>query len=372
MYVEHLSLVDFRSYSQAELTPSPTGTTVVVGSNGSGKTNLIEAVGFLATAKSLRGSPSEALIRIGAKTAVVRGQIVNPERSRKVGIDAQLRTGARDLVKVAGQPLRRISDLSEVIVVTVFSPADLDLIKGGPAGRRAYIDDLAVSLIGRRSAMYAELERVLKQRNSLLRSVQVSGWRPGRTLPADVVSTLDVWDHKLVEVGELIVATRRDLVAQLGPILDVTYRQLARGDQRESRSCVALTYRPSWEETLAEAVSKGRIDDLRRGVTGCGPQRDDLELTISGMPSRTHASQGEQRTAALALRLAGHRLVAESRGTAPLLLLDDVFSELDNARSQALMENLPTGQTILTTAGQLPDGIAPATVVKVTDGRLEQ
>ncbi|MGC8513431.1 MAG: DNA replication/repair protein RecF [Acidimicrobiales bacterium] len=372
MYVEHLSLVDFRSYAQAELTPSPTGTTVVVGRNGSGKTNLIEAIGYLATSKSLRGSPSEALIKIGATTAVVRGQIVCPERSRRVGIDAQLRIGARDLVKVAGQPLRRISDLSEVVVVTVFSPADLDLVQGGPAGRRAYIDDLAVSLVGRRAAMYAELERVLKQRNSLLRSVQMSGWKPGRTLPADVVSTLDVWDHKLVEVGELIVKTRRDIVAKLGPILEVTYRQLAERDRTGYRSSVALTYRPSWEAPLADAVSRARSDDLRRGVTGCGPQRDDLELTISGMPSRTHASQGEQRTAALALRLAGHRLLTESRGTAPLLLLDDVFSELDAARSQSLMENLPAGQTILTTAGQLPEGITPAAVVKVSNGRLEQ
>ncbi len=372
MYVEQISLVDFRSYPQAELTPSPSGTTVVVGSNGSGKTNLIEAIGYLATSKSLRGAPSDALIRIGAATAVLRGQIVNPEQSRKVGIDAQLRMGARDIVEVAGQPLRRIGDLSDVMLVTVFSPTDLDLVKGGPAGRRAYIDDLAVSLVGRRAAMYAELERVLKQRNSLLRSVQMSGWKPGRTLPADVVSTLDVWDHKLVEVGELIVRTRRELLEQLGPILDDAYRELAGGDRGACHPKIGLTYRPSWESTLAEAVRLGRDDDLRRGVTGCGPQRDDLDLTISGMPTRTHASQGEQRTVALALRLAGHRLVTESRGTPPLLLLDDVFSELDAVRSRALMAYLPCCQTILTAAGHLPDGITPAAVVKVTKGRLEQ
>lgn len=371
MFLEHLSLVDFRSYRLAEFEPAPTGTTVVKGSNGSGKTNLIEAIGYLATSKSVRGAPSDALVRIGAPAAIVRGRIVNPERSRRVSIDAELRCGARDVIKMGGQPLRRVGDLSDGLLVTVFSPADLDLVKGGPASRRGYLDDLAVALIGRRAATFAELERILKQRNSLLKSVLVSGWRPGRALPADVASTLDVWDHKLGEVGGLIVKIRSELATQLDPIVKRTYRLLAGGSRVMSASTVEVSYRPSWDGQLNEALLVSRQEDLRRGVTTIGPQRDDLDLKIAGMPSRTHASQGEQRTEALALRLAGHLLVTESRGSSPVLLLDDVFSELDTARSAALMDNLPPGQTILTTAGDVPLGVAPAALVTASAGRLE-
>lgn len=370
--MEHLSLIDFRSYRLAEFDPAPTGTTVVSGINGSGKTNLIEAIGYLATCKSIRGAPSDALVRIGAPTAIVRGRIVNPERSRRVSIDAELRCGARDVIKMGGQPLRRVGDLSDGLVVTIFSPVDLDLIKGGPALRRGYIDDLAVALLGRRAATFAELERILKQRNSLLKSLFVSGWRPGRPLPNDVASTLEVWDHKLGEVGGLIAQIRGDLVAQLNPILRRTYKLLAGGSRVVSDSTVEVSYRPSWDGPLNEALLASRHEDLRRGVSTIGPQRDDLELKISGMSSRTHASQGEQRTAALALRLAGHLLVTESRGSSPVLLLDDVFSELDHVRSAALMDNLPPGQTILTTAGEVPVGVVPAAMVTARAGGLEQ
>ena len=375
MHLEHLELVDFRSYVGAEFDPAPSGITVVTGANGAGKTNLIEAVGYLATMRSLRGSPPAALVRSGADQdfAVIRSVIGHEDTGRRVTIDAQLHATGRDRVQVNGQALRRTRDLLGALQVTVFSPDDLTLVKGGPSGRRGYLDDLLVALQPRRDALLSELERILKQRNALLKSAFAGGYRPGRALPEDIRVTLDVWDAKMVATGEELVAARTHLVEQLnGPAADA-YRSLATGSAGADRLSIGLDYQVSWAGTLAEAMRAARDDDLRRGVTTVGPQRDDLELSIGGLPARTHASQGEQRTLALALRLAGHRLLTGAIGGSPVLLLDDVFSELDPARAEALLHALPTlGQTqaILTTAGAVPAGAAPAARYRVEEGKL--
>lgn len=380
MYLERLSLTDFRSYSSAEFEPAPAGITVVTGANGAGKTNLVEAVAYLATLRSLRGSPPAALIRSGAPggVAVLRSTVGHPESGRRVAIDAELHSAGRDRVRVQGQALRRTRDLLGSLQVTVFSPDDLALVKGSPGGRRSYLDDLMVALQPRRDEMLSELERVLKQRNALLKSAFSSrgggGWRPGRPLPDDVRFTLDVWDSKLAAVGESLVAARTALAADLSPLVAAAYAGLATGSAPDGRLDVGVNYEVSWAGPLAEALAAARDDDLRRGVTTVGPQRDDLLLSIGGMPARTHASQGEQRTLALALRLAGHRLVASAIGSSPVLLLDDVFSELDAARAQSLMGNLPAladTQAILTTAGSLPPGAAePAARFRVEDAKI--
>ena len=376
MHLESLSLTDFRSYASAEFVPAPEGITVVTGANGAGKTNLIEAVGYLATLKSLRGSPAEAMVRSGAPAgfAVLRSVIGHAETGRRVTIDAELHAAGRDRVRVNGQPLRRTRDLLGALQVTVFSPDDLELVKGGPAGRRTYLDDLLVAVSPRRDATLTELDRILKQRNALLKSAfSGSGWRPGRDLPDDIRFTLDVWDAKLSEVGEDLARARTRLVAALSPLVGDAYAALSEGSAYlESRRLAALSYRPSWPGTLADALAQARTDDLRRGVTTVGPHRDDLDLAIGDLPARTHASQGEQRTLALALRLAGHRLLAGEIGTTPVLLLDDVFSELDRARSEALFHNLPAGQALLTTAGDLPEAAAGAVAARfrVEDGKL--
>ncbi|HET9075867.1 MAG TPA: DNA replication/repair protein RecF [Acidimicrobiales bacterium] len=374
MHLQSLTLTDFRSYGSAEFEPAPGGITVVTGSNGAGKTNLIEAVGYLATLKSLRGSPAEAMVRAGspAGMAVVRSVIGHEETGRRVTIDAELHAAGRDRVRVNGQPLRRTRDLLGALQVTVFSPDDLELVKGGPAGRRSYLDDLLVAVSPRRDATITELERILKQRNALLKSA-LPGWRPGRDLPEDVRVTLDVWDAKLAQVGEELARARTRLVSALDPLVAGSYRSLSEGSAYlEGRRHAGLAYRTSWSGPLAAALADARPDDLRRGVTTVGPHRDDLELVVGDLPARTHASQGEQRTLALALRLAGHRLVSAEIDTAPVLLLDDVFSELDQARSDALMHNLPAGQAILTTAGDLPAAAAGAVAARfrVEDGKL--
>jgi DNA replication and repair protein RecF len=364
MRVDRLWLSDFRSYQAAEFVPAPEGLTVVAGRNGEGKTNLLEAVGYLATLRSFRGVPGEALIRLGVQRAVVRAEV--DHAGRGVLIEAELVQGGRDRVQVNRQPLRRARDLLGSFQVTVFSPDDLVLVKDGPAERRRYLDELLVALHPRHDATQTELDRVIRQRNALLKSVAGA-----RQPPSDVLITLDVWDAKLAAVGEVLVSAREGLVRALESLAEECYAELAdRGAGGAENSRVTMDYRRSWTGDLAEALLEARADDLRRGLTTLGPHRDELELEIDGMPARTHASQGEQRSLALALRLAGHQVVTGRLETAPVLLLDDVFSELDDDRSAALLRALPAGQALLTTAGRLPAGVKPETTWQVGGGKL--
>jgi DNA replication and repair protein RecF len=361
MRLDRLWLTDFRSYEAAELAPAPSGLTVVVGANGEGKSNLLEAVGYLATLRTFRSAPADALVRQGCERAVVRAEV---ERDgRRLLIEAELHPTGRDRVQLNRQPLRRTRDLLGALQVTVFAPDDLGLVKGGPAARREYLDDLLVALHPRHDATQSEVDRVLRQRNALLKSAG------GRATP-DVVATLDVWDAKLAASGEALVAARAGLVDALGPEAAACLATVAAGSVGRGRDVVRLGYRRSWSGSLADALTAARPDDLRRGVTTVGPHRDDLDAWIGDLPARTHASQGEQRSLALALRLAGHRIVTTRLGTAPVLLLDDVFSELDAERSAALLDALPAGQALLTTAAGLPPGATPELVVRVEDGKL--
>jgi DNA replication and repair protein RecF len=364
--LEHLWLTDFRNYRSAELLPAPNGLTVVTGANGEGKTNLLEAIAYLATLKSFRGAPPDALIRTGAACAVVRAE--GHRDGRALLIEAERRAEGRDRVLVNRQPLKRARDLLGALRTTVFSPDDLAIVKGGPALRREYLDDLLVAVSPKYDAMLADLERVLRQRNTLLRQagLRQAGTGAGRPLGEDVARTLDVWDEKLADLGTAVAAARTELCRQLEPEAGKAYDALA-----GSPAAVGLSYRPSWDGALVDAVAGARLDDLRRGVTTVGPHRDDVVLTIGAMPVRTHASQGEQRTVALALRLAGHGVVSEAVGTPPILLLDDVFSELDQERAAALVAHLPEGQAILTTAGVLPPAARPAAVFTVRGAQLD-
>ncbi len=357
MRIDRLSLVDFRNYESAELDLSPVGLTVVVGDNGQGKTNLLEAVGYLATLESFRGVPREALVRVGAARGVVRAE--GERQGRTLLIEAEISPGGRDRIQVNRQPLRRARDLLGALRVTVFSPDDLSLVKDGPAVRRRYLDDLLVAVHPRYDAVRSDLDRILRQRASLLKQAH------GRIGP-DVEATLAVWDAKLAEVGEALAEARADLVQQLGPEVAKAYSSLCPAEGEAT-----IDYRRSWEASLAEALATAREDDLRRGVTTVGPHRDELVITLSGLPARTHASQGEQRSLALALRLGGHAMVTAAAGSPPVLLLDDVFSELDRSRSEALAAHLPPGQAVLTTTGPPPAQVSVARLVSVRGGRIE-
>lgn len=356
MRLDRVWLTDVRSYATAEVALAP-GLTALLGDNGQGKTNVLEAIAWLATLSSFRGAPTEAMIRQGAGRAVIRAE--GEREGRSILIEAELVASGRNRVLVNRQPLKRARDLLGVLRVTVFAPDDLDLVKGGPAERRRYLDDALVASHPRYDALRSEVDKVLKQRNALLKSA-------GGRLDESAAFTLDVWDAKLAESGGALAAARQALLARLAPVLSATYDQVAHGPAE-----VTAGYTAEWAGAgLAEALAAARKDDVRRGVSTVGPHRDDVDLAIAGLPARTHGSQGEQRSLALALRLAAHHVITDVTGSAPILLLDDVFSELDPDRSDALLAHLPAGQTVLTSASGLPPKANPERILHIERGRI--
>jgi DNA replication and repair protein RecF len=357
MIVTRLELIDFRNYANAAFEFQP-GTTAVIGRNGQGKTNLAEAMAYLATLDSFRGAPLDALIRVGADTAVIRATVLHDD-GREVSVELELTKNGRNRVLVNRQRLGRARELLGVMRVTVFSPDDLAVVKEGPSERRRFLDDVLVGLALKYDALRLELDRIIKQRNTLLKQL-------GGRITDDGALTLDVWDTKLAGVGDQFGNARAVLVARLSPLVLEAYEQLA-----EHHTGIELRYEPLWRQRgLAVALADGRAEDVRRGVSTIGPHRDDVELFIDGMPARTHASQGEQRTLALALRLGAHRLITDKAGSAPVLVLDDVLSELDPARCAALLRHLPPGQVVLTTAGVLPEVAHPDAVLRIEAGMV--
>jgi DNA replication and repair protein RecF len=357
LIISHLELVDFRNYVTGSF-DLDAGTTVVIGDNGQGKTNLAEALAFMATLSSFRSAPGDALVRVGASTAVIRATVVEQD-ARESLIEIELATAGRNRVQVNRQRLGRVRDLLGTVRVTVFSPDDLVLVKGSPGDRRRFLDDTLVALAVKYDTTRLEVDRIVRQRNTLLKQA-------GGRLTDEVEVTLDVWDAKFAQIADQFGYARATLVSRLAPMVHEAYEQLA-----GTPTAIDLHYEPAWRTTgLADALREARANDLRRGVSTVGPHRDELSLSIAGLPSRTHASQGEQRTLALALRLAGHRLVTERTGSAPVLVLDDVLSELDDHRATALLDHLPDGQVIITTASELPPAARADHVLRVEAGAV--
>jgi len=350
-----IELVNFRIFGTGLFTPEAAGTTVITGPNGTGKTSVLEAFVYLGTGRSFRGAPREAMVRTGEDRAIVRAELDNGGRPTLV--EAEIVTAGRSRTQVNRKVAHGRQELVTAAPCTIFSPEDLVIISGGPKGRRDLLDD-TLGLLDPDGARAAdETDRVLRQRAALLRQ---SG---GRVSP-DVATTLDVWDQRLVDAGTTLVAARERLVEALGDFVGPAYGRLAGAG---SRALVGQRYQRSWDGDLLEALRAQRADDLRRGVNTVGPHRDDLLLEIEGREARTHASQGEQRCLALALRIGVHQLVRERTSVVPTLLLDDVFSELDPARSRALVAELPPGQSILPTAVPLPEGISVAHLVHIDE-----
>ncbi len=347
-----------RSFDRAVFQADPEGLTVLTGPNGAGKTTVLEAVAFVGTHRSFRTANRESLVQTGEERAIIRALL--RREGRPLTVESELVPGRSPRTLVNHRPTSARSALAEAVPVTVFSPEDLGVVQGPPARRRELLDG-AIRLVDHRTGSDLDvLERVLRQRAALLK--QASG-----RLTADVATTLDVWDARLADAGERVAEARRALAEAVEPQAAQAYADLAGGlDGSGGRGApIAVRYRPSWDGDLAGALAARRTDDVRRAATTVGPHRDDVELALYGRDARTHASQGEQRSLALALRLALHRLVAERTGHAPILLLDDVFSELDQDRSRELARHLPPGQALLTTAAPLPPGLQAASVVDV-------
>ena len=357
MLVDSVELVDFRNYEELKITLTA-GTTAILGRNGQGKTNLAEAISFLATLESFRGAPNEALVRRGADRAYVRAAVIDDDGRRSL-IECEIARSGPSRVQVNRQRLPRTRDLLGVIRTSVFSPDDLVLVKGSPGERRRFLDTSLTALAVRNDALRRDLDRAIRQRSVLLR-------QSGGRLDESAAATLDVWDGRMAELGDLMGTERARLVERLEPLVVEAYSRLAGVDVS-----VRLDYDPEWRRSgLADALARSRQDDLRRGVSTVGPHRDELEVELDGMPARTHASQGEQRTLALALRLAAHRLIAERVGSTPILVLDDVLSELDEGRATALLDDLPAGQIVITSASPLPDAARPDRVIRIADGAV--
>ena len=354
MFLVSLTIADFRNIVELAIEPDPAGTTVITGRNGAGKTSVLEAISYLSTLQSFRGSPREAMVRRGADQAILRAETL--VEGRAVTIEAEISASGRSRTMVNRQGVRRRGDLHQALRTTVFSPEDIGVVRSGPAERRRFLDEALAVVDPKVARMAEDVEKILRQRTALLRS-------SGRRLAPDVADTLDVWDARLDVAGTALVEAREQLVGELAPLAVAHYSRLAGRDTE-----LGLTYLRSWSGRLSEALIEARAKDVERGVSSVGPHRDELELTVGGLPSRTHASQGEQRSLALALQLAAHQLATDRLGSAPVLLLDDVFSELDPFRSQALLAGLPSGQALLTTAMPAPAEVEPARIYGVEAG----
>ncbi len=362
MFVTHLGLVDFRSYEQVELELGA-GVTTFVGPNGQGKTNLVEAVGSACTLRSHRVATDAPLVRMGADRAVIR--VAADRGGRPCLVEIEVNPGRANRARVNRAPVPRQRDVLGHLVRILFSPEDLVLVKGDPSERRAYLDDLLVALSPTQDAVQSDLERVLRQRNSLLRSASALRGSGGRSRAA-AEQTLSVWDEQFVVLAAQLLMARMSLVDRLaGPLAD-SYRSLA---PESGASQVTAQYVPSVagvvpgmgrsavEAAIADSLRAHRDEEFVRGVTLTGPHRDDVHLSLDGMPVKGYASHGESWSMALALRLASHPLVRESTGPAgdPILVLDDVFAELDGRRRERLAQAVADVEQVLITAAVAED-----------------
>lgn len=367
MFVSHLSLHDFRSYAAAEVPLEP-GVTAFVGRNGQGKTNLVEAIDYLSRLTSHRVATDAPLVRAGADRAVVRAAVVRDGRTAL--LEVELNPGKANRARVNKSPLPRSRDLVGLVRTVVFSPEDLTLVKGDPSDRRRFLDDLLVLRTPRLAGVRSDYDRILKQRNSLLKTAGAA--RRGSSSQEGALGTLGVWDDHLATTGAELLAERLALVEALRPYVGKAYETVARGASRDDAE---ITYKPSADlggasdrqalaAILLAEVERRRGDELDRGISLVGPHRDDLLLTLGhgpgegALPVKGYASHGESWSFALALRLASYDLL-RADGDDPILILDDVFAELDTERRAQLAELVAGAEQVLVTAA-VPEDVPSA------------
>jgi DNA replication and repair protein RecF len=367
VYVTALGLVDFRSYPQAEVQLGP-GVTAFVGPNGHGKTNLVEAIHYTATLGSHRVANDAPLVRAGASRAIVRTEI-RSQYDRDVVVELEINPGKANRARINRSPVPRAREVLGLLRTVLFAPEDLALVKGDPSERRRFLDELLTLRSPRMAGVRQDYDRVLKQRNSLLRSASQAR-RQNRTSAAEgQLRTLEVWDAHLARAGSELLATRLELLEALRPLVSTAYDAVARGkgDARlEYKSSVLLepgiASREQLEDVLLAAVQEKRQDELERGVSLVGPHRDDVLLGLGDLPAKGYASHGESWSFALALRLASYDLLRADGGE-PVLILDDVFAELDAQRRDRLAELVAPAEQVLVTAAvgaDVPDELSGA------------
>ncbi|HEY9484377.1 MAG TPA: DNA replication/repair protein RecF [Micromonosporaceae bacterium] len=356
MYVARLELIDFRSYPQVVVEFEP-GPNVLVGPNGVGKTNIVEAMAYLATLASHRVAVDGPLVRAGASTAIIRASIV--QGARELNVDVSIEPGKANRARLGGSPTRRARDVIGALRMVLFAPEDLVLVRGEPTERRRYLDDLLVARRPRFAGVRADYDRVLKQRNALLRTAYLA--RKTGAGSRDL-STLAVWDTHLAEHGAELLGARIELCAELAPYVAKAYEAVSAG-----LGAATMTYRSTLADggaltadraalaqRLSDALLAARKDEIDRGTTLVGPHRDDLVLTLRDLPAKGYASHGESWSFALALRLAGYDLL-RAEGIEPVLALDDVFAELDAGRRDRLAELVGGASQLMVTCAVAAD-----------------
>lgn len=363
MYIRNLSLTDYRSWARVEIDLEP-GRTVFVGSNGFGKTNLIEALWYSSTLGSHRVGTDAPLIRAGAQRAVVSTIVVN--EGRELAVDLEINPGRANKARLNRSPVRSAREILGVLRAVLFAPEDLALVRGDPGERRRYLDELATTRRPQVAAIRGDYDKVLKQRTALLKTAAGAKYRGDRS----VLDTLDVWDGHLAAHGAQLIAARVGLVNELAPEVEKAYQLLAPASRPaairyrsgveviETEAAAGTGSAELFEAALLDALARRRDAELERGVCLVGPHRDDLELRLGDQVAKGFASHGESWSMALALRLASYELL-RAEGSDPVLLLDDVFAELDSARRQALANVAASAEQVLVTAAvheDIPQG----------------
>jgi DNA replication and repair protein RecF len=386
VYVARLQLLDFRSYGEVDVELEP-GASAFLGRNGQGKTNLVEAIDYLSRLASHRVATDAPLVRSGADRALVRAVVVR--EGREATLEVEINPGRSNRARVNRSPLPRPRELLGLVRTVVFSPEDLTLVKGDPSERRRFLDDLLVLRTPRLAGVRAEYDRVLRQRNTLLKTAGVA--RRGSSSETAALSTLDVWNDHLARSGAELLAERLALVEDLRPYLGKAYETVARGASRDDAE---IEYRPSFDlspvsgeevtqqpastgnlvEALLEALAHRRNDELDRGISLVGPHRDELQLSLgtpeTRLPVKGYASHGESWSFALALRLASYDLL-RADGDDPILILDDVFAELDSERRGQLADLVSGAEQVLVTAAVAADVPESLTGVRYVVGNGE-
>lgn len=359
MYVAHLSVADFRNWQHADLALE-SGVSVLVGSNGQGKTNLLEAIGYLATLSSHRVAVDGPLIRSGAERAIVQAAVVSG--GRQLVLEIEITPGRANKAKLNRSPVTRPRDILGGLRTVLFAPEDLAIVRGDPSERRRFLDDVLIQRAPRLAGVRADYDRVLKQRAALLKTAGAARRAGG----SGDLRTLDVWDGHLAEHGAQLLAARMELVNALSPYAEQSYRELAPSSGKMTISYVSSIAGSLDNDTgvipelsvlsaaLLAELAKVRPQEIERGVTLVGPHRDDLELRLNDLPLRGYASHGEGWSAALALRLACYDLLS-SDGAEPVLILDDVFAELDTTRRDHLADIASKAEQVLISSAVVSD-----------------
>lgn len=397
MYLRHLSIADFRSYPQAEVALAP-GVTTFVGRNGEGKTNLVEAVGYLATLGSHRVAQDAPLVRFGADQAIVRGAVIRG--GRETMVELQITPGRANKARLGRSPVARPRDVLGTVRTVLFAPEDLALVKGDPEQRRRFLDDLLVARQPRWAGVRSDYDKIVRQRNALLKSAagplgaRRGAARRSRAPQVDpeaeagsALHTLEVWDEHLATVGSQLLYARLRLLRDLRPLLGAAYDTVS-----DSHADARATYRSSLSEEAAHALAEGEVpeapqlrqaildrlaqvrrQEIERGVGLVGLHRDDLHLTLGPLPAKGYASHGESWSFALALRLAAFRLLRRDLDDDPILVLDDVFAELDAGRRERLAADIVDCEQVLITAAVAQDvpAVLAGVRIRVQRGTVE-